>query len=125
MLDVATGEAIGCGRVSWPIAPRDSGRSHSGMRRTATRATGDGTAVVVDKQRAALIGRVWMDMLTVDLTELTSAGIGSEVELWGPNAPIAYIVAPAGTTAYKLLCNAKRAPRATEPRLLVEGSVVG
>lgn len=78
------------------------------MRRTATRAAGDGTAVAVDEQRAALIRRVSMDMLTVDLTDLTSARIGSEVELWGPNTPVAHIVVSAGTIAYKLLCNAAR-----------------
>ena len=74
--------------------------------------------MAVDKQRAALIGRVSMDMLTVDLTDLPNARIGSEVELWGPHVPVGDVAASAGTVAYELLCNAKRAPRVTASRLL-------
>jgi len=58
-----------------------------------------------------LVGRVSMDMLTVDLTELPSARVGSEVELWGRDMPVADVAARAGTIAYELLCNAKRAPK--------------
>ncbi|WP_280547881.1 MULTISPECIES: alanine racemase [unclassified Halomonas] len=43
----------------------------------------DGTPVLVDGQRTAIAGKVSMDMLTVDLTELPEADIGSEVVLWG------------------------------------------
>jgi alanine racemase len=61
------------------------------------------------KQRAPLIGRVSMDMLTVDLTDLPNAGIDSEVEFWGPNIPVGDAAASAGTIAY-LLCNANVRP---------------
>ena len=47
------------------------------------RSAPDGTPVAVDGQRVPLMGRVSMDMLTVDLTELPSARVGSEVERWG------------------------------------------
>ena len=87
------------------------------------RAAGNGTPVAVAKQRAPLIGRVSMDMLTVDLTGLPNARIGSEVELWGPHIPVGDVAASAGTVAYELLCNAKRAPRVTTSRPL-EGSKV-
>lgn len=43
----------------------------------------DGTPVLVDGQPTVLVGRVSMDMLTVDLTRLPTADIGSEVVLWG------------------------------------------
>ncbi|HSH47713.1 MAG TPA: alanine racemase [Halomonas sp.] len=43
----------------------------------------DGTPVLVNGQRAAIVGRVSMDMLTVDLTGLSGVDIGSEVVLWG------------------------------------------
>lgn len=43
----------------------------------------DGTPVLVDGQRTTIAGKVSMDMLTVDLTHLPDAGIGSEVVLWG------------------------------------------
>jgi len=52
-----------------------------------------------------------MDMLTVDLTDLPSAHVGSDVELWGRHVPVDEVASRAGTIAYELLCNAKRAPK--------------
>ena len=118
--DVSTGEAI-CYRARF-VADRATrvGLVAFGYA-DGSRAADNGTPVAVDKQRAPLIGRVSMDMLTVDLTDLPNARIGSEVELWGPNIPVGDVAASAGTIAYELLCNAKRAPRVTKSRLL-EGS---
>src|SRR6185369_1627592 len=42
-----------------------------------------GTPVLVDGIRTRLLGRVSMDMVTVDLTPVPQAGVGSEVTLWG------------------------------------------
>ncbi|MFD2885062.1 alanine racemase C-terminal domain-containing protein [Pseudomonas lini] len=42
-----------------------------------------GTPVMVAGQRSQLIGRVSMDMLCIDLTDVPQAGLGSPVELWG------------------------------------------
>ncbi|WP_428832350.1 alanine racemase C-terminal domain-containing protein [Chromobacterium piscinae] len=44
-----------------------------------------------------------MDMLTVDISHLPQAGVGSRVELWGPNAPIEKVAAAAGTISYELM----------------------
>lgn len=71
----------------------------------------DGTPVAIDGVRTRLIGRVSMDMLTVDLTDLPTAGLGSRVELWGANIPVNRVAEAAGTIAYELLCNVKRVPR--------------
>jgi alanine racemase len=68
----------------------------------------DGTPVAVDGRPSRIIGRVSMDMLTVDLTDLPGSGLGSRVELWGPQVPVADVAAAAGTIAYELLCNVKR-----------------
>lgn len=43
----------------------------------------DGTPVLVNGQRAVIAGKVSMDMLTVDITDIPEACIGSEVVLWG------------------------------------------
>ncbi|MCH4810958.1 alanine racemase [Vreelandella neptunia] len=43
----------------------------------------DGTPVLVNGQRCAIAGKVSMDMLTVDVTDVPGAAIGSEVILWG------------------------------------------
>lgn len=74
------------------------------------RAAVTGTPVAVDGHRTRLIGRVSMDMLTVDLTPLPQVGIGSRVELWGGTIPVNEVAACAGTIAYELLCNVKRVP---------------
>lgn len=65
-----------------------------------------------------------MELPTLTLGKhLPNARIGSKVELWGPHVPVGDVAASAGTVAYELLCNAKRAPRVTASRLL-EGSGV-
>lgn len=70
-----------------------------------------GTPVEVDGHASRVLGRVSMDMLAVDLTELPDAGLGSRVELWGARVPVAEVARRAGMLAYELLCNVKRAPR--------------
>jgi alanine racemase len=64
--------------------------------------------VAVDGQLASLIGRVSMDMLTVDLTDVPEAGIGSTVELWGKQISVNSVAQSVGTISYELLCNVKR-----------------
>ena len=64
----------------------------------------DGTPVAVDGVRVPLIGRVSMDMITVDLTEVPRAGVGSPVELWGKQVPIDDVATAAGTVGYELMC---------------------
>jgi alanine racemase len=72
------------------------------------RAAAEGTPVGVDGRLSRLIGRVSMDMLTVDLSALPEAGIGSRVELWGGQVAVDAVARAAGTIAYELLCNVKR-----------------
>lgn len=78
-----------------------------------------GTPVLVDGARTRLIGRVSMDMLAVDITDLPAAGMGSEVTLWGRSAvgavlPIDEVAQAGGTLSYELMCAlAPRVPVAT------------
>ncbi|UYF99087.1 alanine racemase [Halomonas sp. GD1P12] len=46
----------------------------------------DGTPVLVNGQRCRIVGRVSMDMLTVDVTDVSGVAIGSDVTLWGQSA---------------------------------------
>jgi alanine racemase len=73
-----------------------------------------GTPVLVDGVRTRIVGRVSMDMITVDLEPVPSAALGSEVVLWGRAADgtvlsIDEVAAAAGTVGYELMC--ARAPR--------------
>lgn len=64
----------------------------------------DGTPVIVAGVRVPLAGRVSMDMITVDLTHVPEAGVGSPVELWGTQLPIDEVANAAGTVGYELMC---------------------
>ncbi len=53
-----------------------------------------------------------MDMLTVDLTPVPEAHVGSAVELWGARVPVDDVARAAGTVGYELLCAlAPRVPK--------------
>ena len=120
--DVAAGEAIGYGARFVADRATRVGLVAFGYADGYPRAAGNGTPVAVDKQRTALVGRVSMDMLTVDLRDLPGAGIGSEVQLSGPNIQVGDVAASAGTIAYDY-CATPSVRRVTESHLL-EGSGV-
>lgn len=63
-----------------------------------------GTPVMVDGVMTRIVGRVSMDMITVDLTPCPQAGIGSAVELWGNHVKIDDVAAASGTVGYELMC---------------------
>ena len=73
-----------------------------------------GTPVLVNGVKTRIVGRVSMDMITVDLAPLDAAGvpagIGSEVVLWGVSPstgaqlPVDEVARAAGTISYELLC---------------------
>lgn len=63
-----------------------------------------GTPVLVNGKRVALIGRVSMDMIMLDLREQSDAKVGDEVILWGEGLPVEEIAAAASTIGYELLC---------------------
>lgn len=71
----------------------------------------NGTPVLVDGQVCPLIGRVSMDMLTVDLTEHPHADVGTPVQLWGDTPQVSTLAAQCNVSAYQLLCGLKRIPR--------------
>ncbi|MEI7530601.1 MAG: alanine racemase [Betaproteobacteria bacterium] len=50
------------------------------------------------------IGRVSMDMITVDITNHKTIGVGSDVELWGEHVPVDTVAKCANTVGYELLC---------------------
>ncbi len=63
-----------------------------------------GTPVLVRGRRVPLVGRVSMDLLTVDLRSCPEARVGDEVVLWGGGLPVEEIARAAGTIPYTLLC---------------------
>lgn len=63
-----------------------------------------GTPVLVNGQRAALVGRVSMDLITIDLRHTANADVGDAVVLWGRGLPVEEVAAHAGTISYDLTC---------------------
>ena len=72
----------------------------------------NGTPVLINNTRCPLVGRVSMDMITVDVTDLGSTRIGDEVTLWGPNLSVNEIAHHCSTIGYELLTRMpSRVPR--------------
>jgi alanine racemase len=64
-----------------------------------------GTPILINDIRCQIIGRIAMDMITVDLRNCPTAKIGDEVILWGEKLPIEEIANAAGTIPYELFCH--------------------
>lgn len=106
---ISYGEPLGYGGTFVADRPTRVGVVSCGYADGYPRTAPTGTPVAVDGQLTRLIGRVSMDMLTVDLTDLPQADVGSRVELWGDQVPVNEVASRVGTIAYELLCNVKRA----------------
>ncbi|NLZ78895.1 MAG: alanine racemase [Gammaproteobacteria bacterium] len=106
--EVPAGEAVGYGAQFVASAPVRVGIVAIGYADGYPRHAPTGTPVAVAGCRTQLLGRVSMDMLAVDLTDIAHADVGSEVELWGETISIDEVAACAGTISYELLCNVKR-----------------
>ncbi len=64
----------------------------------------NGTPVLVCGKKVRTAGRVSMDLMTVDLTDVPEATIGSPAVLWGEGLPVDDVAAAASTVGYELLC---------------------
>jgi alanine racemase len=105
------GEALGYGGTFIAERPTRVGLVAIGYADGYPRGVPTGTPVAIDGKPSRIVGRVSMDMLNVDLTDLPEAGLGSRVELWGRCVDINEVAQRANTIAYELLCNVKRVPR--------------
>ncbi len=109
--ELPAGEPVGYGARFIAERPTRVGVVAMGYADGYPRHAATGTPVLVGGQLTRLIGRVSMDMLTVDLTDLPQAGLGSPVELWGRNVSASQIAYACGSIPYQLFCNLKRVPR--------------
>ncbi|ERI50210.1 alanine racemase [Pseudomonas sp. EGD-AK9] len=108
--ELPAGEPVGYGARFVSERPTRVGVVAMGYADGYPRHAPTGTPVAVDGQLTRLIGRVSMDMLTVDLTDLPQAGLGSRVELWGKQVLASDVALAAGSIPYQLFCNLRRAP---------------
>ena len=102
--ELAAGDRVGYGGT-WTaaratrIAVVAAGYGDGYLRNTA-----NGAPALVNGRLAPLAGRVSMDLLTVDVTNLPPVAIGDPVVLWGAGVPVETVAASAGTIPYELVC---------------------
>jgi alanine racemase len=100
---IAAGESVGY-TANW-TAERDStiATITVGYGDGYPRNASNGTPVLINGVRYPLVGRVSMDMITVDVTELSDVAIGDKAVLWGPELPVNEVASYCGTIGYELL----------------------
>jgi alanine racemase len=109
--EIAVGERVGYGGLFIAERPTRVGIVACGYADGYPRHAPSGTPILVAGQRTETLGRVSMDMLACDLTEIPEAGMDSPVVLWGDGLPADEVAASAGTISYELLCAlAQRVP---------------
>ncbi len=114
--DLEPGESVGYG-ASWTAQrPSRIATVSIGYGDGYPRLAANGTPVLINGQRAPLAGRVSMDMITVDVTDLPMVNIGDEVILWGEELSAGEVAAHAGTIGYELTT---RMPART-PRVIID-----
>ncbi len=102
--EYAAGEPIGYGQT-WHTPERmPIGVVAVGYADGVHRCLPSGTPLLLRDQRVPLVGRVSMDMITVDLRAVPDAAVGDAVTLWGAELPAEEIAGYAGTLAYELFC---------------------
>ncbi|AYF89796.1 alanine racemase [Pseudomonas sp. DY-1] len=110
--EIAVGETVGYGATWEATRPSRIGTVSCGYADGYPRHAPSGTPVVVNGRRVPLVGRVSMDMLAVDLSELPDARVGDSVELWGAQLSVDELAQACGTIGYELLTKVTaRVPR--------------
>jgi len=98
------GDAIGYGSA-W-ICPEDMlvGVVAIGYGDGYPRHAESGTPTLINNKICPIVGRVSMDMMSVDLRNCIEAKVGDLVTLWGAGIPVETIAQHASTISYDLLC---------------------
>jgi alanine racemase len=103
--NVATGERVGYGGEFTAARPTRLAIAGVGYGDGYSRALASGTPLLVNGERAALAGRVSMDMIAIDVTDVKQPPkVGDPVVLWGEGLPAEEVATWAKTNAYSLLC---------------------
>jgi alanine racemase len=111
---IRKGESVGYAATWQCPEDMDVGVAAIGYGDGYPRQAGAGTPVLLNGRRAPLIGRVSMDLITLDLRGHPEAKIGDSVVLWGRGLPVEEIAEHAGTIGYDLTCGVTRRVRFVE-----------
>jgi alanine racemase len=97
-------DSVGYGATYTATRPHRLGVVACGYADGYPRHAPNGTPVLVCGRKVRMAGRVSMDMITVDLSDVPEARVGSPVVLWGEGLPVDDVAAAASTVGYELLC---------------------
>ncbi|MCL2297251.1 MAG: alanine racemase [Proteobacteria bacterium] len=109
--DVPAGQYVGYSDVFKTTRPTRIGVVACGYADGYPVTARNGTPVRVAGKLATLAGRVSMDMITVDITDIPEARVGSPVLLWGDGLPVEEVARWSGSIPYQLLCGITRRVR--------------
>jgi alanine racemase len=102
--DIGKGDAVGYGSRFVADKPMKIGVVACGYADGYPRLAPTGTPIIVDGVRTRIVGNVSMDMITVDLSMIPNAHVGSKVTIWGEGLSIDEVAQSAGTVGYELMC---------------------
>ncbi|NDY94578.1 alanine racemase [Wenzhouxiangella limi] len=108
---VPAGESIGYGARFTAERDLRVGVAGIGYGDGYPRSVADGTPVLVGDKLCRVVGRVSMDMVTLDLAACPEARIGDRVVLWGRGLPVETVADGADTIPYELVCRITRRVR--------------
>lgn len=102
--ELKANESVGYGATYTASRPHRVGIIACGYADGYPRHAPNGTPVLVCGKKVRMTGRPSMDMLTVDLSDVPEAHVGSPVVLWGEGLPVDDVASAASTVGYELLC---------------------
>jgi alanine racemase len=103
--DLAVGEQVGYGGEWTATRPTRLAIAAVGYGDGYPRSASSGTPVLVNGEHASLAGKVSMDMIAIDVTDLERLpAVGDPVVLWGEGLPVEEIAIWAETVPYTLVC---------------------
>lgn len=110
--ELKKGDSVGYGSAWVASEPSRIATVAIGYADGYPRQCGNGTPTAVKGDIAPLVGRVSMDMITIDITEIPDACIGDDVELWGTQVDVRKVAECADTISWHLLTGTSvRVPR--------------
>jgi alanine racemase len=110
---IQPGDAVGYGQTWQAQRPTMIATVAIGYGDGYPRHAPSGTPVFLQGQTVPLVGRVSMDMITVDVTDLSQVpNIGDVVELWGANLSVTTVAEHVNTINYELVT--RISPRVTK-----------
>lgn len=109
---ISPGDTVSYGRTYKAATQRRIATISAGYADGYPRLLSNKGFVLINGKKAPIVGRVCMDQMTVDVTDIGDVSIGQEVILFGKDLPVDELAQIVGTINYEMVCNiSHRVPR--------------